>query len=305
VLSRLNDVVVFVAVADAGGFTAAARRLGITTAAVSKSITRLEQRLSTRLFTRTTRTVHMTDAGARYYTRCRPALDELARGEDEALEEAGSMRGRIRVELPTTLGRMVVIPVLSEFLRSYPDIALDIRLNDRVVDLVGESVDVAVRFGSLKDSSLTVHKLGLTRICHCASPAYLEQYGTPRTLADLEQHRLITYLSQQTRRPYMWTFQVDGETHTMLPNSRTEIDDSGANRSLGLAGAGIVQELSFHVRDDLLAGRLLRVLPEYDAPGLDVSLVFPSGRAMPSRVRALVRFLRTRITAAVLAPKLS
>ncbi len=295
----------FVAVADAGGFTAAARRLGLTTAAVSKAITRLEQRLSTRLFTRTTRTVQVTDAGARYYTRCRPALDELARGEDEALEEAGSMRGRIRVDLPNTLGRMVVIPVLSEFLRSYPDIALDIRLNDRFVDLVGESVDLAVRFGSLKDSSLNVHRLGLTRICRCASPAYLEQYGVPRTLVELERHQLINYMSQQTRRPYAWTFEVDGQPHTMVPKSRAEVDDAGANRSLGLAGAGIIQELSFHVRDDLQEGRLVRVLPEYDAPGLEVSLVFPSGRSVPSRVRTLLKFLRMRLTSAVLDPKLS
>jgi len=304
VLSRLDDVVIFVAVADVGGFTAAARRLGLTTAAVSKAITRLEKRLSTRLLTRTTRSVHLTDAGARYYTRCRPALDELAKGEDEALEEAGSMRGRIRVDLPNTLGRMVIIPMLAEFMRSFPDIALDIRLNDRFVDLVGENVDIAVRFGSLKDSSLNFYRLGITRIVHCASPAYLEQHGVPRSLADLEQHHLINYVSQQTRRPYIWTFLIQGENHTMIPKSRAEVDDAGANRMMGLSGVGIVQELSFHVREDLLAGRLVRVLPEYDSPGLDVSLVFPSGKATPSRVRTLLRFLRTRINDAVLNPKL-
>ncbi len=302
-LSRLDDVVVFIAVADARGFTAAAQRLGLTTGAVSKSITRLEQRLSTRLFARTTRAVHLTDAGKRYYARCRPALDELARGEDEVLEEADTMRGRIRVDLPTTLGRMVIIPLLAEFLGSYPDIALDIRLNDRMVDLVEQSVDVAIRFGTLKDSTLSVHRLGRTRICHCASPAYIQQHGTPRTLADLEQHRLIAYLSQQTRRPYPWTFLVDGELHTLMPNTRTEIDDSGANRALALAGMGIAQDLSFHVRDDLLEGRLVQVLPEYTAPGLEVSLVFTSGRALPSRVRALVRFLRNRVTGNVLDPR--
>lgn len=293
----------FVAVADAGGFTAAARRLGLTTAAVSKAITRLEQRLSTRLFTRTTRAVHLTDAGSRYYTRCRPALEELARGEDEALEEAGSMRGRIRIELPTTFGRIVVIPLLAEFQRSYPDIALDIRLNDRYVDLVEESVDVAVRFGTLKDSTLNVHRLGITRTCTCASPEYLEQHGAPRSLEDLEQHRLVTYLSQQTRRPYPWFFRVNGEVQTRIQNSRIEIDDSGANRALALAGAGIIQDLSCHVWDDLVSGRLVELIPEHAAPGLEVSLVFPSGRDMPSRVRAVVKFLRTRLTASTLSPQ--
>ncbi|MDY7231996.1 LysR substrate-binding domain-containing protein [Hyalangium rubrum] len=301
-LSKLDDVVVFVAVADAGGFTAAARRLGLTTAAVSKAITRLEQRLSTRLFTRTTRAVHMTDAGSRYYTRCRPALEELARGEDEALEEAGSMRGRIRVELPTSFGRTIVIPLLAEFQRTYPDIALDIRLNDRYVDLVEQSVDVAVRFGTLKDSTLNVHRLGMSRTCTCASPAYLEQYGAPRSIAELEQHRLITYLSQQTRRPYPWFFRVNGEVQTQLQKSRIEIDDSGANRALAVAGAGIIQDLSCHLWEDLLTGRLVEILSEFSAPALEVSLVFPSGRDMPSRVRAVVKFLRTRLTANVIDP---
>ncbi|WP_224369227.1 LysR family transcriptional regulator [Hyalangium versicolor] len=302
--TRLNDVVVFVAVAEAGGFTAAAKKLGLTTAGVSKAITRLEEQLSTRLFTRTTRSVHLTEAGTRYLNRCRPALEELTRGEDEAQEEAGTLRGRIRVELPVSFGRLIVIPLLAEFQLSYPEIVLDLRLNDRYVDLVQENIDVTLRMGALKDSSLIAHKLGMTRSCMCAAPSYLERMGMPRSITDLQQHSLITYVSQETRRPYAWRFRVGSEVLFMNPTSRIEVDDSGGNRALALAGAGIIQDLSCHVRDDILAGRLVEILPETAAPAFEVALVFPAGRSTTSRVSALVKFLRARLTPDVVDPKL-
>jgi LysR family transcriptional regulator, regulator for bpeEF and oprC len=291
-MEALDDLSVFLAVADGEGFSQAARKLGITTAGASKSVLRLEQRLGVRLFTRTTRRVSLTDAGLRLHTQARPLVDsmqELLSGLAD--EQAGALVGNIRISLPVNYGQGVVVPILAEFAAQHPALHLDIRLTDQVVNLIEDNIDLAVRIGDLPDSSLIATQLQRASWVLCAAPNYLARYGVPKEIEDLKSHRCIGFVMPRTGRIHPWRFEQKGTVIEFTPEVALQVNDVQANRALGIAGAGMVFDLRFNVEDALRSGQLSEIWPKRMAPGPAISIVAAQGRHQPRRVRLLREFL--------------
>jgi DNA-binding transcriptional LysR family regulator len=291
-MEALDDLSVFLAVSDGEGFSSAARKLGITTAGASKSVLRLEQRLGTRLFTRTTRRVSLTDAGQRLHTSARPLVDsmhELLSGLAD--EKAGALTGNVRISLPVSYGHSVVVPLLARFAAEHPAIRLDIRLSDQVVNLIEDGIDLAVRIGDLPDSSLIATQVQRASWALCASPVYLAQHGTPRTLEDLKSHRCIGFVMPRTGRIHPWIFEWKGERVEFTPETSVNVNDVHANRAMGIAGAGLVFDLRFNLQEALRSGQLTELWSKRMAPGPAISVVAAQGRHQPRRVRMLREFL--------------
>ena len=295
-MSSLYDLAVFRAVAEAGGFSGAARRLGVTTAGTSKSVGRLEERLGVRLFTRTTRRVVPTAEGARFLGRVRDVLDALAEAEEEARSGAVELAGPVRVEMAASLGRLVVTPLLLEFHRAHPAVELDLRYEDAVSDLVGADVDVAVRFGELADSTLHARRVRGTRFVTCASPDYLARRGTPATPDELAAHACATYVYRGSRQAFRWRFDEGGERRFVDVPRGLSVDDPIVHHRIALEGLAVVQDLDFHLEPMLADGSLVEVLGRCSAAGPPVSIVYPGGRYRPARVRALVEHLAAGLT---------
>jgi DNA-binding transcriptional LysR family regulator len=302
---RLLDLDVFAAVVETGGFSQAARLLGVTTAATSKTVIALERRLGVRLFERSTRRVQPTAAGDALYRRIKPALAELRAAEDGVSSARESLTGRVRLDVPVTFGHFLLPALIAEFRSKHPDIEIVVTSSDRYTDLIAERVDVALRMVALPDSGLIARPLGPTRVLTCASPEYLARRGAPASIEDLAQHDCIAYVSQNDGRAFPWLFMKRRARVELRPVTQISADDSGALRALAAAGAGVIQDLSLSLADDVRAGRLVPVLARFTAPGPPVSLVHQSARHLPSRVRALIDFLAHRIRPAQLDPSYS
>jgi LysR family transcriptional regulator, regulator for bpeEF and oprC len=291
-MEALDDLSVFLAVADSEGFSAAARKLGITTAGASKSVLRLEQRLGTRLFTRTTRRVSLTDAGMRLQTNARPLVDsmeELLSGLAD--EKTGPLTGTTRISLPLSYGHRVVVPLLAQFSKVHPGLRLDIRLSDHVVNLIEDNIDLALRIGDLPDSSLVATQVQRASWVLCASPEYLAKNGAPRDFEDLKSHRCIGFVMPRTGRIHPWRFELKREIVEFTPETQLQVNDVHANRALGVAGAGLVFDLRFNLQDALRSGQLTELWPKRMAPGPAISVVTALGKHQPRRVRLLREFL--------------
>jgi DNA-binding transcriptional LysR family regulator len=280
----MNDLAPFAAVAEAKSFAAAARRLRLTTAGVSKAVIRLETRLGARLFTRTTRRVALTAEGAEFYARARDILDRLAEAEAEVGGGARGLRGHVRITAPVLIGQQVLAPMLAGFRSSHPAITLDVRLTDGFSGLVEEGIDLALRLGGLADSRLVARRLAATRFATCASPVYLARFGEPGSVDDLRAHSCVTYVVQGSGKPFAWRFAGDVRFE---PERGVLVGDGGANRAFAVAGSGLIQEIDVAVGPDLKAGSLVEVLGHLAAPGPPLSLVQPAGRFVPGRVRAV------------------
>jgi len=290
-MEQLNDLAIFVSVSENNGFSAAARELGITTAGVSKSIKRLEQRLGVRLFTRTTRRIALTAEGSRFYTRSKEIIDAVIEAENEVTEHAKGVTGRIKIQLPVLFGQQYIVPILAKFRKAYPDIELDMRVSDESVNLLQSGADLAIRVGALKDSSLRARKLTDTRFVSCASPEYLEEHGTPMSLEELSQHTCIAYILKTTGAVYPWVFKVHGKPFEFTPPYSLYVDDGGANKMLGRQGCGIIHDLSLNLHDDLTSGHLVEVLNELSSEGPPIHLIYPDGHYLPKRTRLLIDFI--------------
>lgn len=287
-MESITDLHAFVAVSEARSFSAAARRLSVTTAAVSKAVIRLEARLGVRLFTRTTRRVTPTREGVEFFVRIRDVLDRLAEAEADVGAGSGSLSGDVRISAPVLIGQQVLAPLLADFRRSHPKVVLDVRLGDAFVDLVATGTDIALRLGELADAGYIARRLTTTRFVTCASPAYLEQHGRPQSVDDLRKHACVTYVVQGSGRPFKWRFVGD---EAFEPDRSVLVGDGGANRAFAIAGLGLIQEIDVAVQPDLECGTLVEVLAERSALGPPLSLVQPAGRFSPRRVRAVVEFL--------------
>ena len=287
----LNDLLVFQAVADSGGFTAAAERLGVATAKVSVEISRLESKLGSTLFNRTTRKVVMTDAGQTLYKECQPLLQAL----EEAVERAGSgeqaLLGTLRISCSVDYAASSVAPALAAFARLHPQLSIDVRTSDRVVNLADEGIDVSIRLGWLRDSSQRALKLGQFAQYVVASPAYLAKAGIPDSPADLAQLDWIALTLMPT--PLTWSFgSSGGDTQTVHVKTRFRIDSPGALRALLERDAGISILDQFNAQAGIDAGRLVRLLPEWSLPDAGIYAVYPPGRQVPAKVRHFVDFYR-------------
>lgn len=285
-MDRFHLVNVFVAVVDAQGFAGAARKLAISPPAVTRAVNELEAHLGMRLLTRTTRTVRVTDAGERYAQDCRRILAELAEADESVSGQHGAPRGRITVTAPVLFGGMVVTPIVTAYLQRYPEVSASCLFLDRVVNLVDEGVDVAIRIGELPDSTLQAIRVGQVRQLICAAPDYLAAHGIPLTPEDLHRHTIVS-ANSVTPNPE-WRLVHSGAPRSVRFQARmtTSTNDSAVAAVVG--GFGITRLLSYQVAGYLRDGRLKTVLAEYEAPPLPVHVVHREGRQAPQRVRAFI-----------------
>jgi DNA-binding transcriptional LysR family regulator len=296
-VNRFGEMEVFVRGVEQGGFSAAARACRMTPSAVSKLVARLEARLGARLVNRSTRRFQLTPEGTAFYERSVAVLADLDEAEREA--SAGAQpEGRLRVNANVPVGTHLLLPIVPLFLECHPQVSLDIALTDRVVDLMEDRTDVALRSGPLKNSRLVARKLGQTRLMVVASPAYLARAGTPRTPDDLAQHNCLAF--SYTRAVNGWPFIQRGRRTEFMPQGNTQISDGEALRAVALAGLGLARLAAFQVRADLDAGRLVPVLEDYDAGETeDIHAVYLGhGAHLPARVRAFLDFLVAHVKVA-------
>lgn len=299
-MDRLDELTVFAAIVETGGLAAAARKLRRSPPAVTRVLAALEQRLSIRLVERTTRKLSLTEAGRQFAERAAAVLAAY----DEATREAGlnqAPRGLLRVTAPVVFGGRHVTPVVMAFQATHPDLRIELVLADRNLDLFDEALDVAVRIGAMADSSLVARRVGQVSRVIVASPAYLAAYGQPSVPADLSSHHLIYTASRP--EPVAWRFQREGRTHAVAISPRLIINQVDATLDAARAGHGIAAALSYQVAVDIAAGRLIRLLPDWEPPPLPVQLVVPSGRYLPARTRLFLNeAARSLGTLAVIRP---
>ncbi len=283
------EMAAFAAVVDAGSFVAAADTLRISKTAVSRYVDALEQRIDVRLLHRTTRRLSLTEEGRIFYQRARDILTAMDDAEAEVSLRTQAPSGLIRVNVPLSFGVSHLAPLWGRFMAAYPQIDLDVALNDRLVDLVDEGYDLAVRISSLPDSSLVSRKLATTEMLACASPGYLAHYGAPEHPGDLAQHRVLAYTGLSGKDE--WRFEgPDGEA-VVRTRARVYSNNGDTCRAMALGDAGIILQPSFMVSDDLRRGNLIKVLPEYRSRKLGIYAVYPSRKQLPLKVRCLVDFL--------------
>ncbi|MBV8037697.1 LysR family transcriptional regulator [Roseateles sp.] len=288
----LGSIELFCLAAEAGSFTAAASTAGVTPAAVSRSIARLEKRLGVRLFVRSTRSIRLTEGGREYFEHCRTALHQLAEAERRVSGEQVQPSGTIRVSAPTTYGHHRLLPLLPAFRERYPLIRVEAHISNRNIDMHEENFDVAIRFRAQRDSTMVARPLGDAELVVVAGPEYLRRAGQPRTLADLEQHECIQYTLPSSGRQIPWLFRQDGHEKEMLLSGHYICsEDVLAGVTLARAGAGLFQTYRFVAEQDLAAGRLVEVLQPFAGRSRPVSLIYPHGRLLPSRVRVFVEFM--------------
>lgn len=290
VLERLSGLEIFVDTAQSQSFVATGRKIGISASAVSKSISRLEERVGVRLFQRSTRTVRLTSEGEVFLERCKRILSEIQAAEDDLSAMTSSPRGRLRVGLALVAG--LPLPVISAFMERYPEIQLDLDFTDRMVDVIDEGFDVVIRGSDLQDSRLMSRPLGPYRSCLVASPTYLEKRGTPTKPADLINHSCLHYRWQNSGKLYQWPFKKSPMIHIgeSLPVTMV-CSNVEALIYLAQAGRGIACLPDFAVKESLADGRLQKVLSTSLAGGSTFHVVWPSSRQMAPKVRAFVDFV--------------
>ena len=286
---RIEDTLAFVRAAEARSFTIAAEQLGLSRSTIGKRITRLEARLGVRLLQRTTRNVTLTDEGAVFYEHCIEILKALEAAEASMVARTMEPAGRLRIDVPVSLGRLQILPVVHAYLRQWPMVSVHISFNDRYVDLIEEGIDVAVRVGGAADSGLISRKVAPHRLVTCASPAYLERRGTPETLDDLGAHNCVTF--EHAGRAAAWRFQVDGARRMVRVRGNFASTHAEALRDATTAGLGIGQLATFLISDELRTGQLVPVLDRHATEGEPLSIVYPVRTLLPPRVKAFVDLL--------------
>lgn len=293
-MDRIQSLEVFVAVAEAASFAGGARTLGLSAPSATRGINALEHRLGARLFTRTTRRVRLTDVGAAYLEDARQILAQLQAADDTASGAASNPVGRLRITCPTEFGRIYVMPILLDYLDTYPDVMAEVLLFDRVVNLVEEGLDVGVRIGPLPHSGLSAVRVGQVRRVVCGAPDYFARHGQPRTPGDLQQHRIVA-VSQVTPTAD-WRFGADRQ-QTVRLEPRLTVTSIAAGIGVARAGWGLVRVLSYQIGPDLQSGALRIVLEDAEPKPLPIHLVHIEGRRAAAKVRSFIDFARDRLRA--------
>lgn len=292
-IESLSGLVAFSVAVETGSFAAAGRKLGLSASAVGKAVERLEARLGVRLLYRTTRSLAVTGEGNVLYRYVTRILKDLQDAEAELHLLQKAPRGRLKVSVPTVLGRKIIMPALRDFQISFPDITTDISLDDVKVDVVEGGYDVVLRLGELDDSTLRARRIGPHKFITCASPTYLSRKGIPLSPADLYHHSCIHYRFPTTGRPEIWSFKNSREAKPIKPT--IVLNDGEALASAALGGLGIIQAPSYLVSEDVAAGRLQAVLEDYTEDRGSVSLVWPPMSARVPKVRAFIDFIGERV----------
>jgi DNA-binding transcriptional LysR family regulator len=285
-MDRIDAMQAFVAVADLHGFAPAARKLGLSPSAVTRLIAALEDRLGARLLQRTTRQVALTDIGARYLERARRILADVEEAEGAAEGERIRPSGRLVVSAPVGFGRLHVSPVMSAYLKRYPEVSSELRLADRMINLVEDGVDLAVRIGHLADSTLVARHVGEMRRIVVASSGYLEAHGEPKTPEAIASHETIQFGA--TAAPPDWRFVRDGSEVRVTPAPRFITNSSDAAIQYAEAGGGLTRVMFYQAADALRGGRLRIVLAKFEQPPLPIHLVYPTSRLLSAKVRTFI-----------------
>lgn len=278
-MDKLQAMATFVRVVQAQSFSKAAATLAMPRSSVTTTIKNLEAHLGTPLLRRSTRSLSLTEAGARYFASCQAILADIAEAEHDMAATTQAPRGRVRVDMPGVIGRTLVVPRLREFEARYPDIEVALGLSDRPADLVYEGIDCAIRSGPLADSTLVARPLGRLAWLTCASPAYLKQFGEPDSVAALQGHRIVNYLSNASGRPLDWRFRVDGEDIALALPGRYSVNETEAYLHCGLEGLGLIQLSEVAASIYLRSGRLREVLAQARCAPVPISIVYPQARA--------------------------
>jgi DNA-binding transcriptional LysR family regulator len=289
-MDRLTEMEAFVQVVDHGGFTDAARKMGLSKSAVSKHVSALEARLAVRLLNRTTRRVSPTEVGLAYYDRARSVLAEAEEADSMVTALQETPKGALRLSAPVTFGVRQLSPAVAGFLAAYPQVDVNMVLDDRFVEIVAEGYDLAIRIGHLADSSLKARKLAEARGVIAASPAYLAEHGTPRTIDDLNDHRLLHYSNLSTGN--FWRMRTaSGEERQIRAGGRLTVNNGESLMRAAEAGIGISMVPSFMLGDALASGRLVELLPDHLPEPLGIHALYPQGRFPQPKLRAFIDYL--------------
>ncbi|WP_348751959.1 LysR family transcriptional regulator [uncultured Aquincola sp.] len=296
---QLGSIELFCKAAELGSFTAAAEALGVTPAAVSRSIARLEQRLGVRLFVRSTRSIRLTGDGELYRTECQQALEQIAEAERAITGHQRTPSGLLRISVPTTYAHHRLLPLLPAFNAAYPGVALELNISNRNVDLVDDGYDLVIRLGEPQDSRLIARKLEDATLGLFASPAYLQARGTPHRLQDLTAHDCIQFILPSTGRPLPWLLRdaSGGVVEHHFKSSRQVHEDVLGVVTWARAGGGISQIYHFIAEEAVRRGELVEVLPQLAGATRPFSILYPQNRHLSARVRAFVEFLVARLRA--------
>ncbi|WP_413665646.1 LysR family transcriptional regulator [Microbulbifer sp. CNSA002] len=287
-METIAAIPIFVTVAETGGFSPAAKLLGISKSAVSKRVTQLELQLGVKLLHRTTRKLSLTEAGEHFYEHARIAYKSAKDAQDAVLQLQGEPRGRLRINAPMSFGRLHLAPLIPVFMKRYPEISIDMILDDKVVDLVGEGFDIAIRGGDLPDTSLIARKIAPLKSVLCASPSYLKEFGEPTELEQLTAHNCLIFT--YSRDVKEWGFIKDNHLHTIEVKGNYQINNSEALREALLQGVGIGRLPTFVAGPDIETGKLIPLFEEYQMPAKSIYAVFPERQFMPAKVRAFIDF---------------
>jgi DNA-binding transcriptional LysR family regulator len=294
-MDRFESMSTLLAVVEAGSLSAAARRLNTPLSTVSRRVAELETHLKTRLLNRSSRRIALTDAGCSYVAACKRILEELGEAERAASGEYSAPTGDLMITAPVVFGRLHVLPIVIDFLRAYPDIDIRMGLADRIVNILEEPVDLAVRIGHLPDSSLVARRVGFIRRVICASPAYLAERGTPKEPADLGAHDCITF--EGMTAPESWIFPTGASETTVAIRSRLVVNTAEAAVDAAKAGVGVARVLSYQVAGALREGALVLALQDFEPAPLPVNLVQVGQRLLPLKLRAFLDFATPRLKA--------
>jgi DNA-binding transcriptional LysR family regulator len=285
-MDRIDAMQAFISVADLGGFAPAARKLGLSPSGVTRLIAALEEHLGARLLQRTTRSVALTDAGARYLERAKRILADVEEAEASVQDERTRPSGRLVVSAPVGFGRLHVSPVMSEYLKRYAEVSGELRLADRMINLVEDGVDLAVRIGHLADSSLVARHVGEMRRIVVASPGYLKSHGEPKTPEAIASHQTIQF-GGATASPD-WRFVRDGKEVRFAPVPRLTTNSADAAIGYAVRGGGLTRVLAYQAADAIKAGRLKILLAKFEPPALPIHIVYPTSRLLSAKVRTFI-----------------
>lgn len=290
-MDRFQAMQVFTRVVDANSFTLAADSLGIPRSTVTTTIQALERSLKLRLLNRTTRRVSVTPDGAAYYERCVQILADIEDMDASFRDVTRGPSGRLRIDTPPSIGRLILVPALCDFHTRYPDIELAIGMSDRIVDMVQDAVDCAIRVGALEDSSMVARRIGTFESITCAAPSYIERYGEPKSIKDLAGHRAVHYFSSRTGRVIDWSFMVDGEPRGVQMKGSISVNDAEAYVQCGVNGFGLIQPSRYMVAPLLESGQLREILTQWTPPPMPISVVYQHNRHLSPKVRVFVDWI--------------
>lgn len=292
-MDRFHEMQIFMAVAEEEGFAAAARRLNISPPSVTRAIAAMEERIGTQLLSRTTRSLHLTEAGQRYLDDCRRILNEVDEAEEAAADSYSIPRGHLTVTAPVMFGELYIAPLLAEYLDQFPSVHLNALLVDRVVSMADEGVDVAIRIGHLHENNQHAIKVGEVRQVICAAPAYFEHYGRPRHPGELSTANIV--MSSASHLLSDWQFVNDGNALSFRFEPRLVVTANQAAINIACLGWGLTRVLSYQVAGHVANGGLEVVLQEFEPPALPIQVVYQKSNRVPAKVRTFVDFLADRL----------